>query len=213
MSPRTRMIAAVAGVLVVLLIFFFFFIRPRRAELEDVRVQVEAAQQRTVVLRAELAHLQELQDQAPQRQAELQRIQRFVPSTPQQADFVFQVEEAAEDAGVDVNTETNELPQTPQEGAQVAQIRVTIEAQGGYFSIQDFFRRLYTLKRALRIDNVAMSSTVNPVTEESTISLQITARIFFELPEGAGVGVAPAPGTTTTTDGSGTGTPTTGGGG
>jgi hypothetical protein len=86
------------------------------------------------------------------------------------------------------------VPKPPPEGAQVAEIRAVIGAEGDYFALQDFLRRLYDLDRALRIDNLAITSEEDQETDQLTVTLTATARIFFELPAG-GAAAAP-PGTT-----------------
>lgn len=187
MSARTRLILTVVAAVLVVLLAFFLLIRPRQAELTDVQAQVEQEENLTIQLRGQLARLQELQRNAPRLQAELDRIRDLVPQEHETPNFIFQVTAAAAASGVDVVQLTPELPKPPPEGAQLAQVRVTIGGEGGYFAIQDFVRRLYNLDRALRID-------VLDLIESETgdgIRLTATARIFFEIPAGV-TGIAPA---------------------
>ena len=182
MSGRNRLIATIAVALLVLLLFYMFFIRPRKAELAEVRTQVEAEEALTVQLRATLNRLRALQEQAPQLEAELAEIRELVPQKNQVPNFIFASQEAANEAGVDLNVLAPELPKTPPEGAQLAEIRLQLAARGGYFAIQDFMRRLIDLDRALRIDIVTMSAAADAESTDTVVSLDITARIFFELP-------------------------------
>ena len=191
MSARTRMIIAIAGSVAVLLLFYFLFIGPRRGELGEVRTQVAAEQAQTTSLQAELDRLLALQDRAPELRAELARIEELVPDQHQTANFLFQVQEAADDAGVAFLEINNEQPKTPPEGAALAEVRFQIAAEGGYFAIQDFMRRLYDLDRALRIDSLGMTGLPDPQTGEAVITLDATARIFFQIPEGVTPGAAP----------------------
>lgn len=174
---------AVAGVLVTLLVFYFLFIRPRKAELAEVRAQVVTETDLTTQLRSELTRLQALQENEPQLQAELERIRGFVPRRNEVPNFIFQVQDSANESGVDFVTISPELPKQPPEGATLAQVRVQIGTQGGYFAIQDFMRRLYDLDRALRIDVLTMTGGGGEVdATDVSIGMDITARIFFELP-------------------------------
>ncbi|MEA2460207.1 MAG: hypothetical protein QOH90_384 [Actinomycetota bacterium] len=195
MSGRTRLIAAGVIALIVCLLFYVLMIRPRKSELTDLRAQVLQEEQKTNQLNLTLAHLRELQDNAPKAQAELARIKQFVPENNEVANFVFQVQTAADEAGVGFVQVSNELPKTPPEGAALSEIRVTIGAKGGYFAIQDFIRRLYDLKRALRIDTATLTGETNDSTHVTIEKLLITARIFFELPDPAvaPVGTTPVP--------------------
>jgi Tfp pilus assembly protein PilO len=204
MSARTRMILAVVGVGVVLIAFVFLFIRPRQSDLGKVRKEVEQEEGRTISLRSELRRLQALQENAPKLEAELARFRELVPSNHEVASFIFLVQDAADAAGVDFVQITPELPKPPPEGAPVAEVRATIGAGGGYFSVQDFIRRLYDLDRALRIDNLSLSGQEDEETGTTQLTASMTSRIFFE-PPGGGAGAA-ATGPATATD-TGTTTP------
>lgn len=202
---RGRLIIAGAIVLVLVLLTFFFLVKPKRAELSEVRDQVAAEEQRTTQLRLELSRLQALQEDAPRLEAELSELREFVPGGHQIPNFIFLVQEAANRSGVGFVEITPELPKTPPEGAALAQVRVSVGASGGYFSVQDFIRRLYDLDRALRIDVVTMGGEPpEEGTDSVDIAVDLTLRIFFELPEGAAIGgtttapTTPAPGTSPT---------------
>lgn len=195
MSPRSRLILVVLGVLVVLAAFFFLFIRPRQAELARVEESIVAEEARTQQLQTELARLRDLQANAPELQAELATIRGFVPKDDEVPNFIFLVQDAANEAGVDFVSITPELPKPPPEGAALAEIRASIGAGGGYFAVQDFIRRLHDLDRAVRIDNLTLSGTEDSETGEVEITLTSAARIFFEVPAAAATGaVDPATG-------------------
>lgn len=193
MSGRSRLIGTVAIAVLVLLVFYFFFIRSRQGELNEVQTQVEAEEAQTVQLRATLDRLRALQEQAPRLEAELAEIRELVPQRNQVPNFIFASQEAANEAGVELNILSPELPKTPPEGAQLAEIRLQLAARGGYFAIQDFMRRLIDLDRALRIDIVTMSAAADAESTDTVVSLDITARIFFELPVVEAPATAPAP--------------------
>ena len=198
MTGRTRMILAVVGVVAVAAVAYFLAVRPRQQELGRVRADVEQEENRTQQLQAELARLQQLQKNAPQLEARLARYRELVPEDDQVPNFIFQVQEAANQAGVGFVEIMPELPKPPPEGAEVAEVRALIGAKGGYFAVQDFFRRLYDLDRAVRVDNLTMAGEENETTGETLVDLDMTARVFFELPEGA-TGAAATTTTTTTT--------------
>jgi Tfp pilus assembly protein PilO len=196
-------IAIVVGV-VVCLLFYVIAIRPRKTELSNVKGQIEAESAKTNQLQVQLHQLQELQKNAPSLNAELSKIRELVPQENEVPNFIFQVQEAANAAGVDFVEITPELPKTPPEGAPLAEVRATVGASGGYFAVQDFIRRLYDLDRAVRIDGLVLAQ-VGP--DEATVRFTSNTRIFFELPEGAATGVtgtttapvAPAPAPTAST--------------
>jgi Tfp pilus assembly protein PilO len=206
MKARTRLIIVGVAAVLVSLLFYMFFIKSRQSELSDVKAKVESAESETAQLQIELQQLQQLQENAPELEAELQRIRQFVPADHEVPNFIFQVQEAADESGVDFVQISPELPKTPAEdptGTTLAQVRVTIGANGGYFAVQDFMRRLYELDRALRIDTMTVATGSAEAGAEAgaasdTLTVQMTARIFFELPAGtlpggATGGTVPAP--------------------
>jgi Tfp pilus assembly protein PilO len=194
------LILAITAIVVLCVAFFFLFVRTRMNELNTVRDEIAAEENRTLQLQTELARLRDLQERAPELEAELAEIRQLVPQNHEVANFLFQVESASEAAGVDFITITPEQPKPPPEAAPLAEVRFQINAEGGYFSLQDFVRRLYALDRAVRIDLFTLTGTADESTGAeagSTVNLAITARMFFELPAAPGA-VAPgtAPGTT-----------------
>ena len=195
MRARIQIVVAGLCVVVVLALVFFVFTRPRQGELARVRADVQREQYRAQQLQSELARLRALQRNAPELQAQLDRFRELVPEDDDVANFIFQVQAAANQAGVGFVQITPELPKPPPEGAALAEVRATIGAKGGYFAVQDFVRRLYDLDRAVRIDNVNMTGVEDDeeAAENGRVDVQMAVRIFFELPEGA-----PAGGTTTT---------------
>lgn len=198
MTGRSRVILAAVGVFLICLLLYFFFVSPQRDELAEVRGEVEAAQARTTQLQVELQRLRALQANAPELQAELSKFRQFVPLRPELANFIFQVQQAANAAGLDFVEITPELPRTPPEGAALAQVRSQIGAAGGYFALQDFIRRLYNLDRSVRIDNF---NIVVQSTEFGTrLRMDSSVRIFYELPDTtAATTTAPVPSPTPTT--------------
>jgi Tfp pilus assembly protein PilO len=180
-------------------LLYFFGIRPQRAELAEIRADIETAENLTIQLTAELQRLQELQANQAELEAELARFRQFVPLRPELANFIFQVQAAADAAGLDFVDITPELPAAPPEGAALAQVRSQIGAAGGYFALQDFVRRIYGMDRAMRIDNFSLSvGSTEPF--GIRLRMDMAVRMFYELPE-------PAAGTATTTPGA-TPTPT-----
>lgn len=184
MRGRSRLLVAIAAVLAVLLLFYFFMIRPRKSELAEVKAQVEVEEQKTAQLRLELARLEALRENAPKLQAELAKILQFVPKNHEIPNFIFTIEDTANEAGVEILSLTNELPKPPKEGATIAEIAVQMNITGGYFSVQDFMRRLYDLDRALRLDVVALTGGLTEAGDVE-IGVQMNARMFFQLPEAA----------------------------
>lgn len=185
MSQRARMILAIVGAVLMCIAVYFLLIRSRQGELGDLNESIQAEEDRTAQLRVELERLQDLQRRAPELQAELDRFRQLVPGNHEIPNLIFQIDEAAKASGIDFLDIAPELPKAPPEGAPLAEVRMSVGGQGGYFALQDFIRRLYDLDRAMRIDIVTMTGTEDEA-GATTIDLQITARVFFDIPGATG---------------------------
>lgn len=185
MSARTKLILAGVGAFLICLAFYFFFVKPRSAELQETKDQVAAAEAETSGLQAQLQDLRELREQAPRLEAELNEFTDLVPPTDETAIFMLAVQDAATAAGVPFMQIDPEDPKTSVEGAPLAQVKATIAAQGGYFSVQDFIRRLSELDRAVSIDSIQLSVVEGEeeAEDEGRISATLVVRVFFEIPE------------------------------
>jgi Tfp pilus assembly protein PilO len=204
------------GVVLVVILVFIFFLNPRRSELSDVKNQVQTEEQKTVSLQAQLSQLRSLEKDAPRLEAQLQKFKQLVPQNNDVPNFIFQVQQAADASGVSFVSIAPELPKPPPEGAALAEVRITIDAGGGYFALQDFIRRLYALDRAVRIDTLDFQSNVGAGSSSGTsgtttttgtatgttgankgeITVTMVSRIFYELPPGSSTS---STSTTTTT--------------
>lgn len=207
MNQRARLILAIVAGLLLCVAIYFLLVRSRQGELDELNTSIAAEQARTAQLEVELERLRDLQRRAPELQAELDVFRQLVPSEDEVPNLIFLIDSAAKDSGIDFVDITPELPKPPPEGAPLAEVRMTIGADGGYFALQDFMRRLYSLDRALRIDNLTMTGREGAEGEGYSIGLTMTARVFYELPGATGpatgapanttapAGTTPAPGT------------------
>ena len=202
MSTRTRLVAVGAAFVVVALLMYMFLIRPRQAEVGDLQTQVATEENTTQALQLELARLQALKENAPELEAQLKKVRDLVPRKNAVVKFIRQVQRIADEAGVDFVNIGPEVAKPPPEGALLAEVRITIGIGGDFFSVQDFVRRFYDLDRAVRIDLLSLEGTTD-TSGARIVTLNATARVFFELPAG-GVSATPgtdgtiAPGTETT---------------
>lgn len=196
MRGRSRLVLAIIAVIVISLLVFFFAVKPKREELAEVRADVAAEEARTVQLRTELQRLQALQENAPELEAELARIRELVPVKAELPNVIFQIQEAANRAGLDFVQISPALPKVPPEGAALSEIRMTLGAKGGYFAIQDFIRRLYDLDRAFRFDNFSLVFETAEFPGLIRLNMTGAARVFYELPASAAGTTITAPGAT-----------------
>jgi len=200
MSQRARLIVAVVAGLLLCIAVYFLLVRNRQGELNQLNESIAAEQSRTAGLEVELQRLQELQERAPELQLQLDQFRQLVPPKDEVPALIFMIEQAAEDSGIDFVNITPELPKPPPEGAPLAEVRMALGADGGYFALQDFVRRLYALDRALRIDNLTLAGTEGEEGEGTLINMTMTARVFYEVQGATGAVTGAPPNTTAPTD-------------
>jgi Tfp pilus assembly protein PilO len=142
---------------------FLLVFRPQTGNISEARKETEATGQRISQLRLELGQLQALQKQAPELRARAQQVDTAIPSDPQLAQFILQVQDAATKSGIDWLSVSPTPPaastttgaQTPGQ-ANVSEVAITMGVNGGYFQVQDFLTRLETLGRAVKISGVTL---------------------------------------------------------
>ncbi len=198
MNRRAPIIAGAIAVVVALLLIFLLVL-PKMREVSETEEQLQAAQDREIVLAAELRALEQAQEQAPETEQAIAAIDDAIPPTADLPALFRLLDSAASRAAVDFFSFT---PGTPvlDPTSQYSTISSQVTVSGGYFAIDEFLFLLETLPRAAKVTTIAVSGAA--VTEETTTSslqLQVTVE-FFTTDTSAGPGSIPGPtvGTTTT---------------
>lgn len=214
MSVRTQAILVGAGFLLLVLLWFFLGFRPQQDRINELRDQQEETQSEIGNLRAQLERLQELQRMEPQLRAQASRLQDALPTDPRIPDFILQVQDAANLAGIDFLSISPSLPSpfTPpgadQQGgpADLQSISVSIQTTGTFFELEDFIIRLERLPRAVRINTFSLSPGGGAEGDQPgaspTLSVTFAMQIFLETaePVSPGTGGSPPAGATPAPD-------------
>lgn len=206
---RNVLIGAIAAVVAVVLIWYFVLYKPLGEDLTSTQAQVSEEQTKTDDLQATLTRLQSQAKNSTEQQALLNKLDKAVPEQPDLAEFIIEINQIAEEAGIDFLTIS---PAPPAAGTGASVIGLTITIKGSFFQLQDYLRLLEQMDRLVVIDgfNVAggASSTSGDTTGEGTqLSVTLTGRMFTRAaPAATSDGsTAPAPGTSSTTAPAGTG--------
>jgi type IV pilus assembly protein PilO len=197
LNLSVRLQAALLAVLFVVLALLWFFLlyRPSQSRIDELREEQDRTQQEIAQLEARLERLQELQRREPQLRAEFSRLEDALPTDPRLPDFILQVHEAANLAGVDFLSISPSLPASfsPPEGAdeppgpgELQAISVSVSTEGTYFALEDFIIRMERLQRAVRINTFSLSPTgdVEPGVSP-TLSVTFSMQMFVLAPDGA----------------------------
>lgn len=113
MSMRMRFVGLVALTLVVTVVWYVAAFKPSRTKLGEVRADVERTQAEVASLTAKLEHLQQLKANEKELREEFARFKDALPVEPAVSDFILDVQEAADQAGISFLTIAPALPTEP----------------------------------------------------------------------------------------------------
>lgn len=206
MKHRAPLFAALAAV--VLAAGWYFLLYAPKSE-EEVAYELETAELHAQAqqLENEITELEAIKADAPRYEAELARLDRYLPLDPAQPTLLDAMQVAADAAGVEItNTTVGEpelvidAPAAFDPERALVEIPVSMSFDGGYFQLVDLLRRLEVdVDRAVMVDSVLFSESQDgfPV-----LTGTWTGRMFAIMPiEKAPVPEATAPADGTTAEG------------
>lgn len=181
----------IIGLLVALVLavgFWFLLYKPSGAEEQLVREEIATLEGQEASLRVELERLRGVQRREVEIRATLARLAELIPLGVAQPAAIRQLQRAADASGTEIASVTFGLPGVPDaaggvvagdtgtEGTVLAQIPVTIVAEGGYFQVVDFLRRLEVeVPRAVLIDGVSIAEAESGF---PLLAATLTGRLF-----------------------------------
>lgn len=176
------------GLLCVLLIvgWYFLLFSPTSDEIEDVRAETERVQTQAQQERQRAQVLREVRQAAPEAEAELAAGRTMIPDDPAIPALFRQLQQAADDAGVRLNSLSPSTPSSFEAGEEsIAAVSVSMSVEGSYFQLVDLARRVedpQLTPRALRWQSASISPSDYP-SLSATLSGTVFARAGTEIPE------------------------------
>jgi Tfp pilus assembly protein PilO len=186
-------VALVAVVVAVLLIVVL--ILPKLGQISDAKKKLDAARTAQSNLESLKNALNDAKNQAPEAQAQIDKVQHLIPPTADLPGLVLLLRNAADEAGLTYVTIT---PSTPQLDAanNISTISVTVVGEGSYFALTNYLYHIETLPRAAKILSTGVTSgTATTSTSKSTLTMTTTLQVFTT-DTSAGPGSSPGPQTT-----------------
>lgn len=156
-TKRNRIAFGLASVLT-LAASYFGIIKPENTRLQETRAQAEQAEATVTQLRAQLAHLQDLEKRAVQLGEQAVRLDEALPVETHLAKFILQVQEASNQAKLDWVSATPSPPVASGAAPGLMEASVIMTASGNYAAIQDLLSRLENLQRAVKIGSISLSA-------------------------------------------------------
>jgi Tfp pilus assembly protein PilO len=180
MTRVQLLLAGLAGLLLVVL-FWLLLWSPQQDELEEVRADIEAAQQQQQQLAAQADQLRAVRDEAPELEAQLAAASSVVPTDPALPSALRQLQQASDEAGATLTAISPSRP-SQVDGAPegVSRIEVSVQLAGSYFQVVDFLRRVEdpTLTpRGLTWGELSVTRQEYP-----ELSVSLSGRMFTRLP-------------------------------
>lgn len=193
MNTRRQLIIAGVVAVVVTALFFLFLLSPKLKDISKTRDDVQTARAEQDTLNTQLAHLKDVKKNAPETTAKLAALSQYVPATPDLPGFIQQVQNAATESGIDLQSIAPSPPATVTGSTGVQTISVTLTCQAGYFRIEDFLARLENLQRAVEVRAISLSPIASPVSSELVLSSTISLTMFVAPPNASAHGAATTP--------------------
>ena len=138
LSPVTMSVLVGAGVLVVFLIGMFALVLPQKNSAAKIAKEIESTQTQIVQARA----LAEQKPAQPIRVADLFKLVKAMPDTPDMTGIMLQLNQTASDAGIEFETIS---PQGTVLLQGYQEIPISLTFNGNYYALTDFLFRLRSL--------------------------------------------------------------------
>ncbi|MHB8511334.1 MAG: type IV pilus inner membrane component PilO [Actinomycetota bacterium] len=182
---RQVIIGAVATV-VVLILIYVFLIAPVGTSISTAQGTLDTARAKEQTLQLELNQLRQAQQSSTDIDARLAKFELLLPKTPDIPTFIRQLQAAADQSNIDlqsigpsppvaIGTGTGVDPALAGKG--VFSLGVSIAIEGGFFRIQSFIQRLEDLQRVVQITAITLTpmptASAGPGTLDATLSLTL----------------------------------------
>ncbi|MEE9297932.1 MAG: type 4a pilus biogenesis protein PilO [Acidimicrobiia bacterium] len=166
----------VLGVLVVTGAWWMFLISPRNGDIADLKGELNVAVDTQQRLQVQIRQLEEIRDSEVQYLAALGQLDSLIPERPLLEDFIEQIFALTNETGVELQTLTPSLPAAV-EGSELRNIAVSVQIEGEFFEVLGFLFGLSDMERLVRVDSIAVSSSVSDA-GETMLSAGIQLRLF-----------------------------------
>ena len=141
LSPRALLIVVIGGVLVYGLVFWFVLVSPKRAEASALKTEV-AALEITVTNARIAATPRSNEDTKPIAVADIFRLAKAMPSTPDMAGILLELDRIAEETGIEFQSV---MPAASVLVGDYQTVPITLAFNGNFYELSDFLFRLRTL--------------------------------------------------------------------
>lgn len=195
MSRQQSVLLATIAVILVVVLFYVFGFKPKQDELARIEAETEEAIAQEAALEARIAELQVVRARAPEIEAALATAESVIPRDQALPSALRQLQLAADDSGLELVTLSPGRPIAIEGDLPgFAELNISVQANGSYFQVVDFLRRIEDPSIVPR--GIVWASLNASVDEYPSLSVALVGRMFALLPEPVivpEVGAPPAP--------------------
>lgn len=186
LTSMQKIIAAGVAVLVAAVVIVVLLIVPLFNQLSQIEADRQAAEQQKMQAKAVLGQLEDAKGRAATTQSELLRIGTAMPDSPQLPTLIIELQDMANQAGVELNTFAP-APPAFAPGKNFTRIVMTMNVEQAKWSdLLDFMRRLNKSRRLLRVTTVSISragttasaDTSAVITEKPATTLNVSLSVI-----------------------------------
>lgn len=165
LSPRDRLIAVAVGIVIVVAVLVVLLIVPQFQSMNALDAQIQAATQQAAVAKSTLEQRRAVKDRAASTEAIWLKLSNMVPSTPDMPALIIDLQDAAYDSGVQLESITPGQYKAATKEVPYSITPVSLLVWGSWSDSVDYMQRLLKLTRGIRV--VSVQSTVMPISPAS----------------------------------------------
>lgn len=164
------------AILVVTGVWWMFLISPKNDDIADLEQELTGAIDTEQRLRVQINELETIRQAEVEYLAGLGRLDALIPQRPLLEDFIEQIYELTTETGVELQTLAPSIPSSPDD-SELREVSVSVQIEGKFFELLGFLFGLNDMERLVRVDSIAVSSTLDDV-GGTILSVSIEIKLF-----------------------------------
>ncbi len=168
---------------------WFLLLAPVQTELTTLQSRRQQLATELAQARSQVAELQRFRREVAELQAKLDVLKAKLPTEKETPALYRTISEAAQGVGLGVSLFQ---PRDPRPKDYVAEIPITITAEGGYHQIGQFFEKVTTLERVVKVGDVKLTGLTR-AKNSLRADITLTTYMYRDAPAAAPRSGGPAP--------------------
>ncbi len=164
------------AILVVTGVWWMFLISPKNDDIADLEQELTGAIDTEQRLRVQINELETIRQAEVEYLAALGRLDALIPQRPLLEEFIEQIYELTTETGVELQTLAPSIPSSPDD-SELREVAVSVQIEGKFFELLGFLFGLNDMERLVRVDSIAVSSTLDDV-GGTILSVSIEIKLF-----------------------------------